>query len=157
MENNYYHYTECGLDNIYLANGFEITKNSAGEEEIYIEDIHGLHEKIGLSLISKPGLLIGNEIRFIRHTIDFSQTTLAHLLGVDYQTVLGWEKNKWPIPKTADHYLKTIFFAYLKKGPVYELINEIANLSNQANGENQSFKLTMRIDEHEWHTLNNAA
>lgn len=40
---------------------------------------------------------------------------LAKLLGVDYQSVLGWEKNKRFISKTADHFLKTIFFSYIDK------------------------------------------
>ena len=151
-----YHYTECGLNNIYLENGFKITKNQ-DEEEVYIEDIHGLHKMIGISLIFKQGLLSGNEIKFIRHTIDFSQTALAHTLGVDYQTVLGWEKNKRKISKTADHYLKTIFFAYLKKdSPIYELINEIANLSAKEVDE-KVHRVTMRVSEQEWHYVDKAA
>lgn len=127
--NNESHYTECGLNNIYLVNGFEITKNADGDEEIFIRNIHGLHKIIGMILVTKYGLLRGDEIKFIRNTLDLSQARLAKLLGVDYQSVLGWEKNKRFISKTADHFLKTIFFSYIDKNnnnKVFDTINEIA-------------------------------
>lgn len=126
-----YHYTECGLDNIYLVNGFKVSKSKSGDEEIFIHDIHGLHKTIGMILVSKRGLLSGKEIKFIRHTLDLSQTTLAKILGCSYQTILLWEKNKIKISKTADHLLKVIFFAYLdeERGKaIYNKINEIADL-----------------------------
>jgi DNA-binding transcriptional regulator YiaG len=128
---NKYHYTECGLDNIYLTNGFEITKTKNGDKEIFIHDIHGLHKTIGNILVFKRGLLAGNEIKFIRTTLDLSQKSLGNLLGLDYQTVLGWEKNKFPISKTADRFLKIIFYSFLNKeadATVYDKINEIANM-----------------------------
>lgn len=126
-----YHYTESGLNNIYLVNGFEIIKTGDGSEEIFIHDIHGLHKTIGKTLIFKKGLLAGDEIKFIRTTLDLSQTSLGRLLGLDYQTILGWEKSKFPISKTADHFLRIIFFSYLNKEDncaVYDKINEIADI-----------------------------
>jgi len=128
---NKYHYTESGLDNIYLVNGFEIIKTEDGGEEIFIHDIHGLHKTIGKTLIFKKGILNGNEIKFIRTTLDLSQTSLGRLLGLDYQTILGWEKNKSPISKTADHFLRIIFFSYINREnhcAVYDKINEIADI-----------------------------
>ena len=128
---NKYHYTECGLENVYLINGVEITKTKDGSEEIFIHDIHGLHKAIGKTLVFKRGLLAGNEIKFIRTTLDLSQTNLGRLLGLDYQSILGWEKNKTPISKTADHFLRIIFFSYLNRETdcsVYDKINEIADI-----------------------------
>lgn len=124
-----YHYTECGLDNIYLVNGFEITKTSEGVE-IFIHDIEGLNKTIGKILISKPGLLSGKELLFIRHSLDLSQKRFAAILGVDYQSVLRWEKDKGKISRTIDRFIKIIFFAYLDPNnvEVYEKINEIADL-----------------------------
>jgi DNA-binding XRE family transcriptional regulator len=82
-------------------------------------------------LVSKRGLLSGKEIKFIRSTLDLSQTTLAKILGCSYQTVLLWEKSKGLISKTADHFLRTIFFAYLDTEggkAIYDKINEISDL-----------------------------
>jgi putative transcriptional regulator len=141
-----YHYTECGLDNIYLVNGFKITKTKNGDEEIFIHDIHGLHKAIGMILVCKPGLLNGKEIKFIRYTLDLSQTTLAKILGCSYQTILLWEKNKGIISKTADHLLRAIFFSYLDINSgksIYEIINEIADFDAESVDKNISQKIEL--------------
>lgn len=130
-----YHYTECGLDNIYLVNGFKITKMKSGDEEIFIHNTHGLHKTIGMILISKRGLLSGKEIKFIRSMLDLSQTTLAKILGCSYQTILLWEKNKGVISKTANHLLRAFFLGFLdvERGKeIYDKINEIADLDADA-------------------------
>ncbi len=127
-----YHYTECGLDNIYLVNGFKITKTSDGDEELFIHDIHGLHKAISNILIFKKGLLEGNEIKFIRTMLDLSQNKLAVLIGCRYQQILLWEKNKNKISKPADRLLRIYFYTYLYKkidnGELFDRINEIADL-----------------------------
>jgi DNA-binding transcriptional regulator YiaG len=126
-----YHYTESGLDNIYLVNGFEITPLENGGEEIFIHDLSGLHKAIGLNLIFKQGPLSGKEVKFIRTTLDFSQKTLGKILGCDYQTVLLWEKDSHLISKSADHLLKVLFYSYLhpeKEKLIFDLVNEIAEL-----------------------------
>lgn len=149
---NKYHYTECGLDNIYLVNGFEITKLDNGDERIFIHDINGLHKLIGNILVFKRGLLIGNEIKFIRTTLDLSQTALGKLLGLDYQTILGWEKDKTPISKTADRFLRIIFFSYLhseENEAIYEKINEIADLDAE-NVEKSMQKIELKEIGDEW-------
>jgi len=127
-----YHYAECGLDNIYLGNGFKITKTSDGDEELFIHDIHGLHRAISNLLVFKRGLLEGNEIKFIRTMLDLSQNKLAALIGCRYQQILLWEKNKNKISKPADRLLRIYLYTYLYKeidnGAVFDRINEIADL-----------------------------
>jgi len=147
-----YHYTESGLDNIWLANGFEITETN-GDKEIYIHDIHGLHKMIGLLLIEKQGLLSGKEIRFIRTTLDFSQGVLARLLGCTYQTVLLWEKDRGTISKTADRLLRVMFFEYLNPEndrTAYELINQIADLEAETTAAANLDKIIFEEKSDEW-------
>jgi len=131
-QEEYYHYTECGLNNIYLVNGFKITKMDDGDEEIFVHDIHGLHEAISNTLIFKKGLLEGSEIKFIRIMLDLSQNKLAALIGCRYQQILLWEKNKNKISKPADRLLRITLYTYLHKeidnGEVFDRINEIADL-----------------------------
>jgi len=145
-----YHYTECGLDNIYLLNGFEINHTPNGEE-IFIHDINGLNKTIGIILISKPGLLSGKEIRFIRHMLDLSQKRLANIIGIDYQSVLRWEKNKGKISKTADRFIKMMFFSYIdpRNTDIYEKINEIADL-DATEVHHKLAKITLEEVSKEW-------
>lgn len=150
-----YHYTECGLDNIYLMNGFTIKKLENGEEIIHIHDIHKLHDVIGKILVYKRALLIGKEIQFIRKTMDLSQTALGKLLGVEYQSVLGWEKSKTPISTTADHLLKMIFYAYLSKGKdcaAYDVINEISTFDINTVQPTKQNKIKLQEKKHQWET-----
>jgi transcriptional regulator with XRE-family HTH domain len=81
------------------------------------------------------GLLLGEEIKFIRAMLDLSQKSLAGLLGLNYQSILSYEKNKSAISKTVDHLLRAIFFAYLNTGKsrvIYDKINEIADIDARA-------------------------
>ena len=146
-----YHYTESGLDNIYLVNGYEITPLENGDHEIFIHDLTGLHKAIGLNLIFKQGSLSGKEIRFIRTTLDFSQKMLGKFLGCDYQTILLWEKGNHPISKSADHLLRILFSSYLqpeKDKLIFDLVNEIAELD--AKSSNEPCKMHFKEDHNKW-------
>ncbi len=148
-----YHYTESGLDNVYLVNGFEITPLENGDKEIFIHDLSGLHKAIGLNLIFKQGLLSGKEIKFIRTTFDFSQKTLGKILGCDYQTILLWEKGSHPISKSADHLLRVLFYSYLhpeKEKLIFDLVNEIAELDAQGEPSVELNKMQFREDGDQW-------
>lgn len=149
-----YHYTECGLDNIYLVNGFKITELANGDEEIFIHDVHGLHRSIGLMLIQKRGLLFGNEIKFIRTSLDLSQTALSKILGCTYQTVLLWEKNKQIISKTADRLLRAIFLSYLcpeKDRTIFNMINEVSRLDSEIIASDQKInKILFKEELNKW-------
>ena len=149
MKDREYHYTECGLDNIYLVNGFDIDS----EGNLTINDIHGLHKAIGRLLVTKPDLLSGKEIRFIRHTLDLSQTSLAKILGVSYQSVLRWETEKGTIQRTEDLFLKTLFLVYLNnsKGKViYDKINELADLDAEDVKKKKITKIRMEESTTSW-------
>ena len=58
-----YHYVESGLDNIYLVNGFDFINSPAGQSVI-IQDLDGLHEAIGRSLIHDRKALSGKRFVF---------------------------------------------------------------------------------------------
>ncbi len=88
-----YHYTLCGLSNVYLVNGFELSQNAHGEC-ISIDKLEELHETIAMSIIQTPRELTGEEFRFLRKEMDLSQKKLSALLSVDVQTVANWEKDK---------------------------------------------------------------
>lgn len=104
--NNAYHYTESGLRNIWLANGYTARKTKYGSG-MSIHDVDGLHRAIARALANKPHLT-GAEVRFLRKEMGMSQRSLGELLGVTDQAVALWEK-KGRLPKTADRLLRLIY------------------------------------------------
>ena len=108
MENQPYHYRQCGLDHVYLVNGFERADTKYGES-IRVHDIDGLHRAIGLHLIEQKRPLTGAEVRFIRHELDLSQRGLGVLLDKSGQTVARWEKGEVQIDGTAERLLRLLY------------------------------------------------
>jgi putative transcriptional regulator len=96
---NRYHYTQSGLDNVWLENGFTFDQTPYGRGVI-IENVHGLHEAIGYALLDKPGRLTGRELRFLRKELELSQSRLGELMGKTDQTVARWEKAQEVLPDT---------------------------------------------------------
>jgi putative transcriptional regulator len=95
MQNSAYHYIECGLDNIYLLNGFKTIKTPRGQA-ISIHDLDSLHREIRLHLASLKRPLLPAELSFLRHEMLASEAELAQLLGVSEQTVHLWEQDCQP-------------------------------------------------------------
>ena len=111
MKTKMLHYTDGGLKNVWLQNGFEIRKTPHGKG-VAIHDIDGLTQAICSALTSKSGPLTGLEFRYIRNGgMLLSQTSLATLMGVDAQTVARWEKHG-RLPKWADKMIRLLYLAH---------------------------------------------
>jgi DNA-binding transcriptional regulator YiaG len=121
-----YHYTECGLTNVWLANGYTIRKTKYGEG-VSIHDLDGLHRALARALSNKPNLT-GAEVRFLRKEMGLSQRGLGELLGVTDQSVALWER-KGRLPRTADRLLRLIYVEHDKgNAPIVSFIRRINDL-----------------------------
>jgi DNA-binding transcriptional regulator YiaG len=107
-----FHYKMCGLDDVYLLNGFKIHKTSYGTG-VSIENADELHRSIGLFLILKRKALSPKDVRFLRKEIDLTQGELAGYLGVTSQTVARYEKGETDIPGPVDRLLRLLFAYHL--------------------------------------------
>lgn len=105
---NSYKYRDCGLDNIYLLNGFH-KENIDGEEFVSIENIDSLWKAIGIHIATQATQLAPAEVRFLRHYMDKTQAELAAVLKVSDQTVARWEKGKTELPGAAELALRLMF------------------------------------------------
>ena len=85
-----HHYTDCGLDYIYLFNGYKVKKTPYGRG-IAIENVDGLHEAIAVDIIKSPHAVRGQEVRFLRSMLDVSQAGLGDILGKSRATIARWE------------------------------------------------------------------
>jgi len=132
---NFYHYAECGLDYIYLQNGYTYHNTSYGTGTS-IHDVDGLHEAIGLLLANQKGQLSGKEIRFLRHELDLPQRTLAELLGTTEQTFARWEKEKTKINATAQALLTALYKETIHgDGLLKEHLEALAELDAETHSE----------------------
>jgi DNA-binding transcriptional regulator YiaG len=102
------HYRDCGLDNIFLMNGFEVETHD-GEEYLTVSDIDGLHKAIGLHIILERKAPSGKELRFLRDEMEMSQVDLGKALSVSDQSVARWEKGQTDIPGPAVFAIKVLY------------------------------------------------
>ncbi|RBP06429.1 helix-turn-helix protein [Roseiarcus fermentans] len=107
-----YHYKACGLDNIYLLNGYDIDEHD-GERHVFVRNMEELHNAIGRHIVTKRKGLTGQDIRFLRNTLDMTQNELARELGNNAQSIARWEKGQVDIPGDAEKLLRVFFFAKL--------------------------------------------
>ena len=108
MTSELHHYRECGLDNVFLLNGFTVRETRHGRA-VGIEDIDGLHRAIGTHLAREKRALTGAELRFLRVEMGLSQKLLGMLLGKTAQTVARWEKGQSRIDGTADRVVRVLY------------------------------------------------
>src|SRR5262245_6300118 len=72
-----YHYKECGLDNIYLRNGYSV-EEADGDKHVSIKNVDGLWKAIGLKLCTSSKSLSAKEFKFLRRVMGKSQLELAN-------------------------------------------------------------------------------
>lgn len=78
-----YAYILSGLDNVFLV-GVTVRKClKCGEESAVIPRIEQLHDLITESVVKRPSLLRGNEIRFMRKHAGLPAKEFATLLGIN--------------------------------------------------------------------------
>ncbi len=107
-----YHYTSCGLDNVFLRNGFTRTETPYGTA-VSIEDVEGLHLAIASDLLRQKTPLTGAQFRFLRKEQDLTQAEIGAILGVSEQTIAAWEKQRdTHVQRMADISIRAYYFAH---------------------------------------------
>ncbi len=114
-----YHYTESGLDNVYLAD-LPVYRCECGEFFASIPNIIELNSRIGINLIKKKTLLKGPEIKYLRKNIGLNAKSFADYIGIDKSTLSRWENNKQVVDKSNDRMIR-LFYAAFKGIPAEEI------------------------------------
>jgi transcriptional regulator with XRE-family HTH domain len=142
-------YRACGLDDIYLVNGFTITE-SEGEEVISVKNIDDLHEAIAVKLITSPAKLKPREFRFLRNLMDLTQSGLGERLGVDVQMIGRYERDENAIPGPVDQLLRFHCVLHLlPKDEREELLAEVEEAAKEY-GKRPSTPACFRLSNDEW-------
>ena len=106
-----YHYTECGLDNVWLEGGFERQDFGGYGSAVAVHDENGLWKVIGRGIVRQDRRMMGQELRFLRTQMGWTQTELGKRLGYgDGQIVAKWEKAcRSPVPVIADTFVRAAY------------------------------------------------
>lgn len=101
-------YRECGLDNIYLIDGYEIESTPYGEG-LSVKNLDELHEAIGLYLAQQKKVLTGQELRYLRTHMEMTQAQLGKLMGLGSQQVARYEKGQSEISGPVELLVRNLF------------------------------------------------
>ncbi len=69
----HYHFSESGLDNVFLRNGFMLEKHESYGDLVSFQDSNGLHDRLDRVLVEKAPYLTGAAMRVLRSDL-FEQT-----------------------------------------------------------------------------------
>jgi DNA-binding transcriptional regulator YiaG len=110
------HYTGCGLDYIYLLNGFDLFEDEDGDVSYAIHDAAQLHEAIAYAIVTETPELRGMELRFFRSLLHLSQENMAKGLFRTRDAVAKYEsKPKDRLPDQTEALLRCLVMGHLKK------------------------------------------
>lgn len=139
-----YHYTECGLDNVWLENGY-VSKKTAYGKAASVDDAIGLHKVLAMELTQKKGRITGKELRFMRTVLGMSQDGLGRCVGATEQSVSLWERTG-KVPQYADSIVRLLLSEKLngnsKVTDIIERINTVERICNQ--------RIVAREKKHKW-------
>jgi DNA-binding transcriptional regulator YiaG len=134
-----HHYTNCGLDYVWLVDGFEYLDTPHGRG-VRIHDMGGLLKAIADRVITSPAPLRGQEVRFLRSMLDLSQDGLARVLGQSRPSVARWEGHREKaIPGASDRALRLFYAAQaagnLAAKRMSDLLKELDEIQNGSREE----------------------
>ncbi len=144
MTRDSFHYTGCGLRNIYLRNGYAVEKTAYGRATA-IEDVEGLHKAIGLHLVHHKARLSGAEVRFLRKELDMPQALLGQLIGAGETTIRHWESGRGRITRPAERMLRLLFHEWASgPSPVREIVERLSRMNRDTHAGKVVFEETRR-------------
>ena len=133
LNDELFHYKECGLPNVFLTSGYNYHDSEYGEG-VSFNNFDDLHKAIIFELTGKPSALTGEEVRFLRVELDLSQKELGNKLGVKDQTISLWERSEGSIGFSESLVLRLLALEECAEHalPVSVLIDRIASVDFDA-------------------------
>ena len=105
-----YHYTECGLKNVYIT-GLPVISDD-GEEAIQIPNIQELHWLIAKDILESKSMN-GDEVRFLRTEMGYTPEELSEQLNMALRTLKSIENGKAKIKEDMDLKIRQLGFSML--------------------------------------------
>ncbi|QQR91034.1 MAG: helix-turn-helix domain-containing protein [Myxococcales bacterium] len=125
--------------------GLKVSRcQECGEEAVSIPRLEQLHRVVAHTLVKKPGLLSGPQVRYLRKWLGWAAQDLARRFDLTPEHVSRIENGHLRISVTADRLLRMLV---LTKDPVEKYSPE--ELLDTPVSEHP-FDLTIRSSDHEW-------
>lgn len=106
-----YQFKECGLTNVTLV-GIELIEcGECGNVDPIIPSVKECMAALAWHIATRPFLLSGEEVRFLRKYLRMSATDFAKLIGADRSTLSNWENNKKPIGSQSERLIRSVVLA----------------------------------------------
>ena len=102
-----HHYTECGLQNVYISGISKMTDDD-GDEVILVPAVNSLHRAIAEGIVSHAKGIDGSELRFLRSEMGYTQAELATLVHRDKQSIGRWERSETEIDSVAEAVIRKL-------------------------------------------------
>ncbi len=145
---NTYHYTECGLQNVFIE-GLAPVIDEEGDAVIEIPAINGLHNAIAQGIVRHEKGMSGAELRFLRTEMGYTQAELAALVHADRQTIGRWERGEFAIESTSETVIRSLAIEKLLL-PYEEGLEHLAR-SSVPTAESQP--INIRVEGDEYHLM----
>ena len=131
-----YHYTESGLENVYLEN-LEVEFCPRCQRTVpRFRRLPLLHETIGRALAHQPAPLAGAQVRYLRKHLAYKVREWATLLRVEAATASGWEAGEFACEPPADLLIRLTWLQLLAAragaGLPDRLVEQLAMAGGQA-------------------------
>ncbi len=131
-----FHYTNIGLDYIFLLNGYEIEEDESGDLSYSIHNAEYLHEAIAQAIITQLPNLRGMELRFLRSLLHLSQENMAKCLRRTRDAIAKLEaKPRDELPDQTDALLRLLVMGHLKKdltvGKMLKILHEVEDFQEK--------------------------
>jgi DNA-binding transcriptional regulator YiaG len=120
-----YHYIESGLQNFYLMKIQWWQCSKCKSRRVEIPKLAQLHRCISWKLITKPSMLTGPEIIFLRKMMRRSQKDLAELLGLSQVVLNRWETGARPNHGKANDSKIRLVYLTLQRDEYTEKLNNV--------------------------------
>ncbi len=146
-----YHYRISGLKDIFLV-GITIRKcMQCASESPIIPHITELHKVIAESLVDKPGLLTGEDLRYLRKYAGFSSKRFAVLIKVTASHLSRFENGNYgSLGKPADKLARAVAMATAGQGYVKKILMQVADDLIKAQKAARKTKPTFRLIKNRW-------
>ena len=88
--------------------GLEFVRDDDGDEIITIPAVNELHRIIALGIVSHEYGISGDELRFLRTEMGYTQAELAELVHHDKQSIGRWERGEYDMDSSAEAIIRRL-------------------------------------------------